>query len=186
MLTCTQWKISLLICSNFATSAWIFSDKQNTTICLRDFSSSEPLFSIYQYFPNSQLSNRRQPAGRRTTPKPRIHLPYTQASRPLNRSTATRHSCAECSAPNRNTYASTGVCIHVHARTHRHTGTRVHTEICQYRKHIHGPMYTYTCQHTDAQAHTHSTSIIWRCREDSEPRSPSQSLSSKAVPTVRS
>ena len=147
MLTCTQWKISLLICSNFATRAWIFSDKQNTTTCLRDFSSSEPLFSIYQYFPNSQLSNRRQPAGRRTTPKPRIHLPYTQASRPLNRSTATRHSCAECSAPNRNTYASTGVCIHVHARTHRHTGTRVHRDMSVQKAHtwtyVHIHMSTY-------------------------------------------
>lgn len=155
MLTCTQWKISLLICSNFATRAWIFSDKQNTTTCLRDFSSSEPLFSIYQYFPNSQLSNRRQPAGRRTTPKPRIHLPHTQASRPLNRSTATRHSCAvlctkqkhirihrclhTCSCKNTQTYRHTCAQRYVSTEsTYMDLCTHTHVNI-QTPKHTHIP-----------------------------------------------
>lgn len=112
--------------------------------------------------PNFQMEDSQQVG--EPPPKPRIDPPHTQASRPLNRSMATRHSCADCSAPKRNTFAHTGVCTHVHARTHRHTGTHVHTEIGQYTKHIHVPMM-YTYQHTDTQAHTHSTSIIWRCRE---------------------
>lgn len=128
--------------------------------------------------PNFQMEDSQQVG--EPPPKPGTHPPHTQASRPLNRSMATRHSCAECSAPNRNTFTHTGVCIHVHARTHRHTGTCVHTEIGQYTKHnthtyvVHISTYRRPSTHT---FHQHNLEMQ---------RSPSESLSCKAVPTVRS
>lgn len=97
-----------------------------------------PFISIF-LTPNFQMEDSQQVG--EPPPTPEIDPPHTQASRPLNRSMATRHSCAEGSAPKRNTFTHTGVCIYVHARTHRHTGTRVHTEVSTQST------YTYLCTH---------------------------------------
>lgn len=134
---------SLLICSNCATRAWIFFQKSRTRLHAFMISPAQNPFSPFSSIfltPNFQMEDSQQVG--EPPPTPGIDPPHTQASRPLNRSMARRHSCAECSAPKRNTFAHTGVCIHVHARTHRHTGTHVHTEIGQYTKHIHIPMNT--------------------------------------------
>ena len=172
------------------------------TKCLRNFSSSEPLFYICQYFPNSPLCT--CIAFKWKTASSEENHPRTwnfSSSHSRLRACEWKHGHkayhAECFGPKRNTHTHTHThtrgCVYTCPHKNRHTCTQVCTQIMSADKahtHTHVHAYTHAHIHTSTYrhtgAHTHSTSMIWRCREDSELRSPSESPSREAMPTVRS
>lgn len=109
-----------------------------------------PFIGIF-LIPNFQTEDSQQVG--EPPPNPEFIFPLLQASRPLNRSMAHKAQLYRvlCQIE---TYAYTGVCIHMFMQEHRHTGTRVRTEYVSTQS-----THTYLCTHTyiniQTPKHTH-------------------------------